>query len=239
MQNKEALAIRNMFGAISRRYDLANTLLSLGIHHWWRSRLVGFAKITKGQKILDCATGTGDLAFALARAVGSSGSVVATDFCREMVELAKEKNEKRFNHLSAPILFQTADVLNLPYPDGVFDVTTIAFGIRNVEDVAKALTEMSRVTKKGGQILILEFGQVNFPLFRLIYNLYARWILPWFGGLITGRPEAYRYLNQSSNEFPSGSEFEKILQRIEGFSEISFQSLSGGIAYLYRARRAH
>ncbi|MFK8137746.1 MAG: bifunctional demethylmenaquinone methyltransferase/2-methoxy-6-polyprenyl-1,4-benzoquinol methylase UbiE [Bdellovibrionales bacterium] len=221
--------IRKMFSKVAGRYDLANSVLSMGIHHLWRKTLVAWSGARTGDSVLDCATGTGDLAIEFKQNVGE-GRVVGTDFCSEMLIPAPEKAEKK----NLDIEFSTADVLNLPFQNDEFNISSISFGIRNVADPKKALQELARVTKSGGQVMVLEFGQPNNPLFAGFYNFYSKNVLPKIGGLITGEGEAYDYLQDSSSEFPCKEGFLEWANQTELFTETQFDSLTGGIAYMYK-----
>lgn len=182
--------IRNMFSKVAANYDKGNTVLSMGVHHLWRKKLVKYSGAKFGDKILDCATGTGDLAIEFKQKVGVVGSVTGTDFCAEMLIPAPQKAKDK----GLEITFEQADVTALQYPDKQFDITSISFGIRNVSDPVKALKEMARVTKSGGKVMVLEFGQVNIPVIGTLYNYYSQNILPKIGGLVTGQKDAYEYL---------------------------------------------
>lgn len=230
-------SIRRMFSSISGKYDLANTVLSLGIHHQWRKSLVRWSEARAGRKILDCASGTGDLAFEFEKAVTdstTSGEVLGTDFCEEMLVQAREKAQAR----GSKVRFETADVTRLSYENNRFDISSIAFGIRNVSDAVKGLSEMARVTRPGGYVMVLEFGQANVPLWGEIFDFYSKAILPKIGGLITGKPEAYEYLQNSSSKFPCRQDFLSLAEKTGKFDRCEYKSLMGGIAYLYRLRRA-
>ncbi len=226
----DAERIRSMFGAIAGRYDLANTLLSGGVHHLWRRKAVRYSGAKSGDKVLDCATGTGDLAIEYARAVGPTGTVIGTDFCPEMLEPAPAKAAAS----DVTIEFAEADVTDLPYESDRFDIASISFGIRNVSDPAKGLSELARVTRSGGVVLVLEFGQPTTPGFRNVYNWYSNAVLPRLGGLVTGKGWAYRYLQDSSSKFPCRNEFVDMMLGTDGFEDVTFETLTGGIAYLYR-----
>lgn len=222
--------IRKMFSQVAANYDRANSVLSMGIHHLWRKKLVRFSDVKPGQSVLDCATGTGDLAIAFKTAVGPSGRVVGTDFCAEMLIPAPKKAAAR----NLDIQFEQADVTQLQFADKLFDICSISFGIRNVSDPVKALSEMARVTKPGGQVMILEFGQVKAPLWGPLYGFYSEKILPKLGGLVTGQGDAYEYLQKSSAAFPCREQFLALMKEAGAFSEMKFISLSGGIAYIYK-----
>ena len=146
--------VRRMFADIADDYDRVNTILSFGVHHGWRSKTVQLSGAKKGDRVLDCATGTGDLAIEFKKTVGSKGYVLGTDFCKEMLEHAPEK--ARDNNLNVD--FEVADAMDLPYKDGSFTISSIAFGIRNVDNPVQALKEMARVVVPGGRVVVLEFG---------------------------------------------------------------------------------
>lgn len=224
--------IRSMFSKVAANYDKGNNILSMGIHHLWRKKLVKWSGAHEGQKVLDCATGTGDLAIAFKKAVGDVGQVIGTDFCAEMLTPAPQKAIDE----GLEIQFEQADVTALQYPDDSFDITSISFGIRNVSDPVKALQEMARVTRSGGQVLVLEFGQVQVPFFGPVYNFYSEKILPKLGGLVTGQGEAYEYLQKSSAAFPCRDEFLELMRASQAFSSAEFIPLTGGIAYIYKGQ---
>lgn len=209
-----------MFASIATRYDRANTVLSGGIHHLWRRRTVRRSGVRPGEKVLDCATGTGDLAIAFQQA---GATVIGTDFVEEMLAIARQK---------APgIEFKRADAMALPFPDKTFDVASISFGIRNVADPEKAIREMARVARR---VVVLEFGQPR-GWFAPLYRSYRQHILPRIGGAVTGDRSAYEYLESSSARFPSGHDFVALMRRSANFTTIEFERLTFGIAYLYIA----
>jgi demethylmenaquinone methyltransferase/2-methoxy-6-polyprenyl-1,4-benzoquinol methylase len=225
--------IRSMFARVASNYDRANSILSMGIHHLWRKKLVQLAGARAGMSVLDCATGTGDLAIEFKKAVGSQGSVIGTDFCKEMLDPAPLKARE----LNLDIRFEQADVMHLPYQDNQFDVVSISFGIRNVADPVKALREMSRVTKPGGSVMILEFGQADLPVFAPIFNFYSEKVLPLVGGWVTGQKEAYQYLQKSSAAFPCKGDFIELMRNSGAFTSMQYHSLTGGVAYIYHGRK--
>ena len=221
--------IHSMFSKVASKYDRANSVLSVGIHHLWRKKLVEMSQANPGNSVLDCATGTGDLAIAFKKAVGFDGKVTGTDFCADMLETAPAK--ARASHLD--IKFEQADVTKLQYDSSQFDIVSISFGIRNVSDPVLALNEMARVSKPGGRVMVLEFGQMSTPVVKDLYKLYSEKVLPAIGGFVTGQKEAYNYLQKSSAAFPCGSEFVELMQQTGKFSETSFSPVSFGIAYIY------
>ncbi len=218
--------IRAMFAAISTRYDRANTVLSAGVHHLWRRRAVRRAGAREGDQVLDCATGTGDLAIAFAKKVGPTGRVIGTDFVPEMLTLARAKSHE--------VTFEVADVTRLPYEDDTFDIASISFGIRNVGDPRKGIAEMARVVRPGGRVIVLEFGQPQGRVFGALYDVYARRILPRLGGAVTGDAEAYEYLQKSAGRFPCGEDFVALMRESADFATVDYTTLTFGVAYLYR-----
>ncbi|MFM7544524.1 MAG: bifunctional demethylmenaquinone methyltransferase/2-methoxy-6-polyprenyl-1,4-benzoquinol methylase UbiE [Ignavibacteria bacterium] len=220
--------VQHMFASIAPAYDRTNSVLSLGIHHLWRKATVKESRAVSGMHILDCATGTGDLAFEFKKAVGANGKVLGTDFCPEMMETGPSKSHKMKLHVD----FEVADAMNLPYPDATFDIASISFGIRNVDDVSIALSEMARVVKPGGRVMILEFGQPN-GIIGLIYNLYSKFIIPFIGGLLTGNKEAYSYLPRTAAIFPCREDFLSLMSKTERYAEVSYKELTFGISFLY------
>lgn len=221
--------IRSMFSKVAAKYDTANSVLSVGIHHLWRKKLVSLSDAQPGMKVLDCATGTGDLAIEFKKAVGPTGEVIGTDFCKEMLDPAPAKAKAQ----SLDIHFELADVTKLQFADKKFDISSISFGIRNVGDPIKALSELARVVKPGGKVMILEFGQMSIPVVSSLYNFYSEKVLPKIGGLVTGQADAYDYLQKSSAAFPCKEQFLDLMKKTEAFSDMSYTSVSFGIAYIY------
>jgi demethylmenaquinone methyltransferase/2-methoxy-6-polyprenyl-1,4-benzoquinol methylase len=221
--------VREMFASIARRYDTANDMLSLGVHRSWRRAAVRISGACRGQRILDCATGTGDLALEFKRAVGTEGEVTGTDFCAEMLEAAPAKAARA----GLSVQFAVADALALPYPDGQFDIVSIAFGIRNVDDPVRCLREMARVVKPGGCVIVLEFGQPRGP-FGALFRAYSRGVMPVVGGLLTGNRAAYEYLPRTAAAFPAGEKFLGVMRGAGAFSHVEAHPLTFGTAYVYR-----
>jgi len=222
-------AIREMFATIAPRYDLANEVLSLGIHRRWRRSLVKRAGLPSGAAVLDCATGTGDLAFEFARAVGPNGKVTGIDFCEPMLVGAREKAAQS----GLAVELRQADAQQLPFGDASFDLASIAFGIRNVDDPRRCLREMARVVRPGGQVWVLEFGQPS-GWFGRLYGFYNWVVVPNLGHLVTGHRAPYRYLPSTAKAFPSGERFLSLMREADVFSEASAIPLTFGVAYLYR-----
>ncbi|MGH7681209.1 MAG: bifunctional demethylmenaquinone methyltransferase/2-methoxy-6-polyprenyl-1,4-benzoquinol methylase UbiE [Candidatus Eiseniibacteriota bacterium] len=225
----QSAQVRRMFASVAGSYDRANQILSFGLHHSWRAAAVKRSGAREGDRVLDAATGTGDLAMAFSRLVGARGEVVATDFCEEMLVLARDKARRA----GLPIRFEPADVLALPYANAAFDVASIAFGIRNVEDPERGITEMARVVRPGGHVVVLEFGQPGGALFGPLYRFYSHRVLPKVGGWVSGKREAYDYLDRTSSRFLAGEAFVALMRRSGAFSRIDAHPLTGGVAYVY------
>ncbi|RMF60071.1 MAG: bifunctional demethylmenaquinone methyltransferase/2-methoxy-6-polyprenyl-1,4-benzoquinol methylase UbiE [Calditrichaeota bacterium] len=224
-------AVWRMFDRIAHRYDLLNRLLSFRQDVVWRKRVVNFLPERNQLHVLDLATGTGDLLIALQENSTRVASGVGIDLAEKMLEIGREKLRKK--SLDERLTLQKGDAMAIPFPENTFDVVTIAFGIRNVEDVEKSLKEMYRVLKNKGRVLILEFSLPENRIFRAIYLFYFRNILPRIGGWISGDSTAYRYLNRTVETFPYGKEFCRLLQSA-GFKEVSFTPLTFGIATIYQ-----
>lgn len=220
--------VRDMFADIADDYDRINSILSFGVHSAWRKKTVQMSGAKPGDRVLDCATGTGDLAFEFKKRVGHTGSVMGTDFCVEMIKHAPSKADKK----QLVVEFEVADAMNLPYEDDSFDIASIAFGIRNVDDPLVCLKEMARVVRPGGRVVVLEFGQpggvVKYP-----YEFYSRFVMPAVGGWISGNRDAYTYLPETSAAFPAGQAFLDLMDEAEVFQNKKAASLTGAIAYVY------
>jgi demethylmenaquinone methyltransferase/2-methoxy-6-polyprenyl-1,4-benzoquinol methylase len=233
--DKGETRIRRMFGSIAPRYDLLNHLLSLNVDRYWRWRTTRLVPpVVEGPgagPILDVCTGTGDLALAYDRAARGRVPIVGSDFCLPMLLPACDKTSKR--RASERIRYVEADTQRLPFPDDTFQLTTVAFGLRNVTDTDRGLAEMVRVTRPGGRVAILEFSQPRHWLFGRLYRAYFRWVLPLVGQLVSrSRDRAYSYLPASVLEFPDGEALAAKL-RGHGLSEVRWQPLTLGIATLY------
>jgi len=225
----EAQNIKNLFGGIAGTYDKANDVITFGMARRWRKLLVKMSGAKTGMSVLDCATGTGDLAFNFKSVVGSQGKVIGTDFCPEMIALAPDKSKK----LNLDVTFQIEDVTALSFTDNQFDVTSIAYGIRNVEDPKKGLSEMARVTKPGGKVMVIETGAITTPVLKHVIPLYFNHIVPRLGGIVSGNREAYDYLNKSSGKFPCREDFIEVMNSTNMFSHTEYKSIMGGASYIY------
>lgn len=221
--------IQNLFGSIAHGYDQANDWMTFGMARLWRSQVVRLSGVSAGSRVLDCATGTGDLAIEFAKVTGAKGEVVGTDFCQEMLERAPEKARKA--HVN--VKFLKADVTALPFPQGYFDCSSIAYGIRNVQNPVQALSEMARVVKPGGLVMVLETGDAPNSTLSALFRVYFSQVVPRLGGWITGRRQAYEYLNQSSTRFPSRERFLEMMRETKRFSHTEYRALFFGASFLY------
>ena len=216
-----------MFNEIAPTYDLLNHIFSFGIDKWWRRRVFKKVKKLRPSSILDCATGTGDLALSLSEI--KNAKVTALDPAKNMLRIAKSKDKKN------ALTFKQGFSESLPFKAKSFDVVTLAFGVRNFKDRKKGLTEIHRVLKSGGHLLILEFAWPRFPL-NGVYNLYFKTVIPFLGGLISKKKSAYTYLYTSVKSFPKPKKFMAQLSEI-GFTDIEFTPLNMGIAAIYLAQK--
>ena len=219
--------VRKMFGSIARRYDLANHLLSCGIDRYWRRRAADIVSDWQPHTIADLATGTGDLALALQKKMPDA-EIVGVDFLAEMLDLAHRKGVHQV---------MLADAMSLPFEDASFDCVTIAFGLRNLENWAAALIEMSRVLRASGHLLVLEFSLPTTAIWRAVYRFYLHRCLPLVGSFLTGTKSAYDYLGDSIEEFPGGAAMCHLIEA-SGFACARFEPLTGGVVTIYAAQKS-
>jgi demethylmenaquinone methyltransferase / 2-methoxy-6-polyprenyl-1,4-benzoquinol methylase len=219
-------AVRAMFGRIAQRYDLANHVLSGGADFLWRRRAAKIVEAWQPRRVLDLATGSGDLALAMQHRAPQA-TIVAADFSQEMLDIARRKGVRE------TVL---ADALQLPFETGLFDCVTVAFGLRNMADWGAALREMSRVLWTDGHLLVLDFSLPRGAL-RPAYRFYLHRCLPLLASLVTGQRDAYDYLGGSIEKFPSGGEMVELIEK-NGFANGSAEPLTGGIATIYVAEKS-
>ena len=229
--DKSGSRVKQMFREIAPRYDLMNHLLSMNIDRYWRRRTVHLVPIESSAPILDLCTGTGDLAFAFHRAVAGRIPIVATDFCREMLQLGEDKKRKRGVH--SGVTFVEADAQQLPFEDNLFQIVCVAFGLRNVADTDRGLSEMVRVCHAGGRVAVLEFSKPRIPPLSTLYKFYFRYVLPRIGQrLAKNEASAYEYLPSSVAEFPDGEALASRM-RDAGLHDVWYRSMTFGVATLY------
>ncbi len=226
-------AVNSMFARIARRYDVANRLLSGGMDLWWRRRLVAGVAAHTPRNVLDLATGSGDVAFALGRRLPAATAILGMDFCQPMLDEAEIK--KRAAGGFANLSFQAGDGLALPLPGDSFDGITVSFGLRNMADRPKALGEMHRVLRTGGRLHVLEFSQPH-RWFRPIYFFYLKRILPLLARLVTGDRSAYDYLGGSIADYPNHEFMAEEIRRA-GFASITVTRMTFGIVALHEAAK--
>lgn len=224
--------VREMFNNISKKYDFLNHFLSLGIDKIWRKKAINTLREIKPQKVLDIATGTGD--FAIAALALKPKEIVGLDLSPGMIAVGQTKMEKKgVTHL---IKMMVGDSENLPFEDHYFDALTVGFGVRNFENLEKGLTEMLRVVRPGGKLVILEFSKPKkFPI-KQAFGFYSKTIIPFLGKNISKDKKAYAYLPESVAAFPEGKNFTDILNRL-GYQSVTAQLVSGGIATIYSGRK--
>jgi demethylmenaquinone methyltransferase/2-methoxy-6-polyprenyl-1,4-benzoquinol methylase len=224
---QKAARVRSVFDSVAGRYDLMNDLMSLGLHRAWKAYAVAVADVRPGQLVLDIAGGTGDLARAFARKVGPSGTVVHTDINEAMLRRGRDRL------LDQGLALPTAlcDAETLPFRTGTFDLVSVAFGLRNMTHKERALTEMARVLRDGGRLLVLEFSKVAPPLEKA-YSWYSFSVLPRLGRLVAGDADSYRYLAESIRMHPDQQAL-KAMMKGAGFGHVDVHNLSAGVVALH------
>jgi demethylmenaquinone methyltransferase/2-methoxy-6-polyprenyl-1,4-benzoquinol methylase len=229
--DKDGGKVRDMFAQIAPRYDLMNHVLSLGIDISWRKKVLKLLRLDGSLPVLDCCTGTGDLALMMAKHGEGRFEVIGTDFCAPMLELADKKHQK--SHSEFAVQFQEADSQDLPFEDNSFQAVTVAFGLRNVQDTDKGLQEMVRVCAPGGQVCVLEFSKPTAPGLKQLYQTYFKQVLPRIGQAFASNDRgAYEYLPNSVATFPCGREL-AVRMESAGLVDVSITPLTLGVASIY------
>ena len=231
-QSKKKEDVRNMFNSIAPRYDFLNHFLSFGIDYYWRRRVMKILKRVNPERILDLATGTGDLAILAADA--KPKEIVGVDISSAMLHVGKEKIRKR--NLQDLIRMEQGAAEDLPTEDNYFDLAMVAFGVRNFADLKRGLREINRTLKPGGTMIVLEFSHPT-GLMKPMYNFYSKNILPTVGRIVSKDPSAYTYLPESVAKFPSGADFETIMKEC-GFENTKMHPLTSGISTIYVGEKA-
>jgi len=230
-EDAKARHVADVFDRVAERYDVMNDLMSLGLHRYWKAFAIAVARPRRGERVLDVASGSGDLAAALARRVGAEGEVWATDVNRRMLERGRD----RLLDSGALTPAVQCDAERLPFAAGSFDCLTVAFGLRNMTHKEKALAEMARVLKPGGRLVVLEFSQVWAPL-KPLYDLYSFKVLPWLGERVAGAAEPYRYLAESIRLHPDQAALKAMLES-SGFADVEVYNLAAGVVAVHRGIR--
>jgi demethylmenaquinone methyltransferase/2-methoxy-6-polyprenyl-1,4-benzoquinol methylase len=227
-ESEKRSRVGGVFDRVAPRYDLMNDLMSLGLHRVWKAFAISIARVRPGERVLDVASGSGDLARAFAQRVGSSGLVCATDINRPMLVRGRDRL------LDAGCLVPAAqcDAEQLPFPAASFDCVSVGFGLRNMTHKDAALAEMARVLKPGGRLVVLEFSKVAKPLEKP-YDIYSFRVLPWLGSRIAGDADAYRYLAESIRMHPDQPALAAMMERA-GLAQVEYFNLSAGIAAVHR-----
>ncbi|MFM2036238.1 MAG: bifunctional demethylmenaquinone methyltransferase/2-methoxy-6-polyprenyl,4-benzoquinol methylase [Pseudomonadota bacterium] len=226
-ESQKARRVRGVFDSVATKYDLMNDLMSAGLHRVWKAYTVQVANLQEGDRVLDIAGGTGDLALAFSKKVGSRGRVVHTDINEAMLRTGRD----RLLDLGVVLPTTVCDAEQLPFPDAYFDVVSVAFGLRNMTHKDVALREMCRVLKPGGRLLVLEFSKVAKPLEKA-YDWYSFKVLPKLGKLVAGDDASYRYLAESIRMHPSQEELKSLMLN-SGFGHVDYHNLTGGMVALH------
>lgn len=226
--DKKPREVAAMFDGVARRYDLTNTVLSLGLDRHWRMRTRECLELQRAQRVLDLAAGTGVSTAELER---SGAFAVGCDFSLGMLRAGKASRGR------GRVRFVAGDGMHLPFADGVFDAATIAFGLRNVADAPAALRELARVVRPGGRLVVCEFSHPTFGPFRRIYLKYLMRVLPWIARRVSSNAEAYVYLAESIRAWPAQPELARTIAAC-GWSDVRFRNLTGGVVALHLAERA-
>ena len=227
----KAERVHSVFASVARKYDVMNDLMSFGVHRLWKQFTLSLTGLRPGQRALDVAGGTGDLAAGMLRQVGKSGSVVLSDVNPAMLEIGRDRLLDQ--GFAGNVECLIADAENLPFEDNSFDCVTIGFGLRNVTDKAAALKSMHRVLKSGGQLLVLEFSSPTAPGLKPIYDAYSFKVLPLLGRFVARDEASYRYLAESIRMHPNQEALLEML-RAAGFAQVRYHNLTGGIVALHR-----
>ena len=226
--------VGEVFRSVAPKYDLMNDLMSFGVHRLWKREFVGTSGVREGARVLDLASGTGDIAAWLADAVGAGGWVVASDINPAMLALGRERLIDQ-GHV-ANLEYALANAEDLPFADRSFSLVTIAFGLRNVTDKARALREIHRVLDIAGRVLILEFSEVRHEALKALYDLYSFEVLPRLGGVVAGDEASYRYLAESIRKHPNQETLGEMMAAA-GFERVSWRNVSGGVVAIHSGYR--
>ena len=227
-EKSKKIQVKDMFNNISSKYDRINQVMTLNMDQNWRQTVYNLSMQENPKKIIDIATGTGDIALCFAN---DNVEVIGIDNARQMLDIANQKKSSFKN-----IQFQLEDAENMSFENNSFDVATVGFGVRNFEDLNKGLNEIKRILKPGKKLIILETAVPSFFLLRLGYLFYTKMVVPFLGKIIAGNQQAYNYLSDSAEQFPHGKDFKEILE-MNGFTDVTIIKLNLGIVNIYEATK--
>ena len=227
----KASEVSKVFHSVAQKYDVMNDVMSAGLHRVWKAYTIHLAGVRPGMKVLDIAGGTGDLAGAFAKQVGETGVVWHTDINPSMLKIGRDRMLNAGYNLPTAV----ADGEHLPFQDNVFDVITVAFGLRNMTDKTAALHSILRVLKPGGKLMVLEFSKVN-PSLQKIYDIYSFKVLPWLGQKIAGDAASYQYLAESIRMHPDQDTLKTMMEQV-GFIHVHIHNMTGGVVALHTATK--
>ncbi len=226
--------VGKVFSSVAADYDRMNDFMSVGLHRWWKRHFVATSGVRPGQRVLDLAGGTGDISALLSERVGDAGLVVLGDINAQMLGVGRDRLLDR--GVFANIRFTQLNAEALPFPDGSFDLVTMAFGLRNVTDKPAALREMQRVLRPGGKVLVLEFSKLRAEPLKPLYDLYSFKVLPWLGQRVAGDADSYRYLAESIRKHPDQDTLAGMM-RDAGLHQVTYRNLSAGIVAIHSGLR--
>ena len=224
--------VRNLFTRVASKYDLMNDVMSVGVHRFWKECMLDWLAPRPGQDLIDVAGGTGDIAFEFIERAKGSANAVILDLTESMLAEGKKRTNMKGN--SSSIHWVCGAAMVLPFAGSSFDVYTISFGIRNVSDIQKTLSEAYRILRPGGRLMVLEFSTVSNEMLSWIYDKYSFNVIPFLGGIVANDRNSYKYLVESIRKFPDQEEFSDMIKQT-GFGQVRFRNLSFGIAALHSA----
>jgi len=229
-EGQKAGMVHGVFTRVASKYDVMNDLMSMGIHRIWKDAMMDWLAPRQGQRLLDVAGGTGDVAFRFLKRAGAGARATVLDLTESMLEEGRKRAEAE--HLAEVLDWVVGDAMELPFADNTFDVYTISFGIRNVTRIPDALREAYRVLRPGGRLMVLEFSQLPSPALQKAYDLYSFNVIPVMGQIVANDRESYQYLVESIRNFPEQEVFAAMI-REAGFEQVKYRNLSMGIAALH------
>lgn len=230
----KAAYVKDTFNAIAGRYDLMNTLMSLGMDKAWRKKVVQQVGAAEGRHILDVCCGTGQLSMQLASRVGLRGKVTGLDFSENMLQVAREQVGN--SPWAGRIELLQGDAMNLPFGDQTFEGATVGWGLRNLPDLRRGIREMVRVVKPGCKVVSLDMAKPSLPVFKQVYWFYFEWLIPFMGNIFAGKKSAYRYLHDSAIQFPAQLELAKIFTEC-GLTNVQYENLAGGVVAIVAGQK--